>query len=328
MTRRPGDAPVEARPGHRLAAMSLSSFHPVLGQPLPQPPMNRLTAEQCRRNRSRDDQWELSSAHRRNVTDRISALAGDRGGRLCVLGAGNSNDLDLAGLVSAYDEVHLVDIDGEALRRGAQRQLVSTDTVKLYGGVDVTGVWESLGELLAKESPPSDAERENLVRRAATPDPLPLPAPFDVVVSVGLISQLIEAVVMAVPATCPKFMELLLSVRTGHLRLLAELTAPGGHGLLITDFVSSATVPELLGIADDQMARLAERLAAEGNFFHGLNPLFLPGIFEQDPTLQRLIAKTTHRGYWRWDQRNRAYAVLAIEFERTLSSFILLASAD
>ena len=35
--------------------------------------------------------------------------------RLCILGAGNTNDLDLAALLSTHREVHLVDIDSESL---------------------------------------------------------------------------------------------------------------------------------------------------------------------------------------------------------------------
>lgn len=277
--------------------------------------MNRLTAEQCRRNLARDDQWELSSCHRRNVTDRITALAAGRGGRLCVLGAGNSNDLDLPELVGAYKNVHLVDIDGDALARGAARQLATPETVCLHGGIDLTGVWHSLAAL-PEESVGSGVGLDDLIVRAANPDLTGLPGPFDAVVSVGLISQLIEGVVMAAAETIPRYMELLLSVRSGHLRLLARLTAPGGLGLLITDFVSSATVPELPNTADADLGQLAERLAAAGNFFHGLNPLFLPTLFQQDPLLASLIAATTHRGYWLWHQRNRTYAVLAIEFQR------------
>jgi hypothetical protein len=280
--------------------------------------MNRLTAELHRRNQSRDNQWRVSAHHRRNVTERIMALAGTGGRRLCILGAGNGNDLELPTLAAAFREIHLVDIDGEALARGVARQFSGDAPVHL-SSLDVTGVWDSL-DALALGSPPSDEGLDELIRAAADPAPLPLGGPFDITVSVGLISQLIDGVVRAVPDTFPRFMELLLGVRTGHLRLLARLTAPGGHGLLITDYVSSATVPQLATMDDGQLGGLAEHLAAKGNFFHGLNPLFLPKLFENDPTLQSLIASVKHCGHWIWDQKSRLYAVMAIEFERSLTN--------
>jgi hypothetical protein len=285
------------------------------------PPINRLTSEEQRRNRARDDQWEVSAHHRRRVTERILALAGPGNGRLCVLGAGNSNDLDVAALVARFREVHLVDIDGEALKRGLARQPLEQPrrggqaAVHLHC-VDLSSVWDSLDSLAGRQ-PQSDESLDELIARAANPDPPELGGEFDVVVSVGLISQLIDGVVRAAPATFPSFMELLLSVRSGHLRLLARLTVPGGHGLLITDFVSSATAPELAATTDAQLPQVAERLAASGNFFHGLNPVFLPELFRTDPILRSLVAEVTHCGYWVWDQRVRHYGVLAIEFKRT-----------
>jgi hypothetical protein len=289
--------------------------------------MNPLTTEQCRRNRNRDEEWRLAENHRRQVTQRIVTLAGGER-RLCLLGAGNANDLDLRALTAAFHEVHLVDIDGEALERGVARQ-VSQDSglpdsgsdpqradgtkIRLHAGVDVTGIWDAMGNL---KTVPADAELAKLLDGAANVSPLPLPGPFDVVVSAGLLSQLIDAVVLSVPATSPAFMQLLLGVRSGHLRLLARLTAPGGRGLLISDFVSSATVPELATTSDDRVGELAERLAAAGNFFHGINPVYLASLFEQDSVLRTLVARVSHRGHWIWNQRARQYAVLAIEFER------------
>ncbi|HEV3339898.1 MAG TPA: hypothetical protein VG125_06065 [Pirellulales bacterium] len=283
--------------------------------------MNRLIAEQRRRNRTRDDQWQLTESHRRHVTDRIVALAGCGDRRLCVLGAGNANDLDLPALAAAFREVHLVDIDGDALERGVARREASVPHVRakihLHPGVDVTGVWDALGGLPREAT---DATLAELAERAAQVICLPLPGPFDVAVSAGLVSQLIDGVVMSVPAMSTRFMQLVLSVRSGHLRLLARLVSPRGRGLLITDFVSSETAPELANTPDDRVGELAERLAAAGNFFHGLNPAFLTGLFQQDPVLRPLIARVNDRGHWIWTQRSRRYAVMAIEFERSQSS--------
>lgn len=293
-----------------------------------------LAAEQARRNRARDGHWEASAGHRALVTECILSLAPKPPGRLCLLGAGNANDLDLPRLLAAFGEVHLVDLDSEALQRGVARQVPASERgkLRLHGAVDVTGV----GEALDAVGDRSSAELERLVDRALEAEPVSLsvseragvrdvertsirylpPGPFEVVASVGILSQLIDIVVRAVPRTNRCFMPLLLSVRTGHLRLMARLTAPGGHGLLITDFVSSETVPELATVDSAELPALAARLANQRNFFHGLNPLVLPTLLDGDPILRELVASRAHRGYWLWNQQSRVYAVLAIEFTR------------
>src|SRR5687767_6985847 len=76
-------------------------------------------AEQ-RGNRDVRDLWERYRGHRQRVTAEILALApagAEPGGRVCLLGAGNANDLELEALASRFDEIHLVDIDPGALSR-------------------------------------------------------------------------------------------------------------------------------------------------------------------------------------------------------------------
>lgn len=277
--------------------------------------MNRLAAEQVRRNRLRDGEWELAAGHRREVTRRIASLAAPRK-RLCVLGAGNSNDLDLPALAGAYREVHLVDLDDEALLRGIRRQLPEGEAaIQRHGGLDLTGIGDTLAarSAVADWRPPTG---DDPLASAADPGPFGLPCPFDVVASVGILSQLIESVTSTVPEGVPWRWPLLFAVRTGHLRLCARLTAPGGHGLLVTDFVSSVTCPGLADIGERDLPDFVSRLAAEGNFFHGLNPLFLPSLFASDPVLRELTCAAKPDGYWLWRQRARCYAVFGLSFRR------------
>lgn len=284
------------------------------------PAPSRWADEQARRNRARDGHWRESADHRARVTDRILSLASKSPGSLCLQGAGNLNDLDLPRLLAGFAEVHLVDLDGEALERGVARQVPDAEraNLTLHGGIELTGICEDLESVTNR--PPSDWEL--LATRALDPVPASLQeragvsGPFDVVASVGVLSQLIDMVVQTVPAADPHFLPLLVNVRTGHLRLLARLTAPGGRGLLVTDFVSSETVPELTRLDAAELPALAERLANARNFFHGLNPLALPAHFDNDPVLHELVAGIRHQGYWLWNQQSRLYAVLAIELSR------------
>src|SRR5260221_14486189 len=97
-------------------------------------------------NRDKRDHWDLFRGHRQRVTAEILALAPGgndaRGGRLCLLGAGNANDLDLVSLAARFDEVHLVDIDPSALLRATGRQSSGVQAkLRCHAPVDLSGVY-------------------------------------------------------------------------------------------------------------------------------------------------------------------------------------------
>lgn len=278
--------------------------------------MNRLTELQVRRNRAAGDRWGEMAPHRQQVTARLLELAGPLFSRLCVLGAGNCNDLELPRLTAAYREVHLVDLDAEALATGAARQAADASRLHLHGGVDVTGVWDLLAGW-SPQSPPDETEFERCLKLAAGPPWLPLPAPFDVVASTCLASQLIEAVALSLGAAHPRLLELLLAVRTAHMRRLVQLARAGGRGLLVADFVSSDTVPGLAAVSDSELPALVDQLLREGNFFHGLNPRVLDSLFRADPIIAPLVARAELAGPWRWQVGGRTYLVCAVAFERS-----------
>src|SRR5688500_2807655 len=100
----------------------------------------RLVEEQIRLNRITRDGWSRYSSHREHLT-RLLTKKDFPGGRLLVLGAGNCNDLDLQGLLRSFSELHLVDIDAEALDWGVNEQgLSGNEQIVLHGGLDVTGI--------------------------------------------------------------------------------------------------------------------------------------------------------------------------------------------
>src|SRR5438105_15087755 len=85
------------------------------------PQASLISDEQAKHNRSTQHQWRMYQSHRQQIEHLIVPMrrAEDR---ICVLGAGNCNDLDLAWLAQAYREVHLVDIDPAAIDEAAKRQ--------------------------------------------------------------------------------------------------------------------------------------------------------------------------------------------------------------
>lgn len=278
--------------------------------------MNPLIATQCTNNRETKDGWGPFQAHRNRVTEHLRVGETPGGARLCVLGAGNCNDLDLSALRAGYHEIHLVDLDAAALADGVARQGLAADAgVYCHGGVDVTGVLDRLAGWSAR----SLIEAVDLA--ACVAEPLrrvapSLPGPFTVVASTCLLSQLIGAVVQTVGASHPCFVPLLQAVRTGHLRLLSRLAAPGGYGVLITDVVSSETAPTLATLPEDALESTLVELIRQGNFFHGLNPFALTAAFRTDPVVRARATDVQALPPWRWDLGPRLYAVWGLKWRR------------
>ena len=79
-------------------------------------------ARQLRLNRETLDFWRLYRSHREAVADLISRTPQPGSASLCILGAGNCNDLDLVRFTSRFAQVHLVDLDRQAMDKGVQRQ--------------------------------------------------------------------------------------------------------------------------------------------------------------------------------------------------------------
>src|SRR5262245_51257496 len=136
--------------------------------------MNQHAQTQFALNRSTRDGWEPFAVHRRQMSDLIRATASGRP-RLCVLGAGNCNDLDLRLLLGMSDRVHLVDLDEEALRGGIERQGVAgRPSLHIYPDIDVTGCLHELATWSA-QTVLSDADLERLVAAPAAALPPALP---------------------------------------------------------------------------------------------------------------------------------------------------------
>ena len=272
--------------------------------------MNPLAMRQVELNLTTDDRWDAFAEHRGVVTELLTSGATGGTSRLCVLGAGNANDLDLPLLLQRHQEVHLVDLDGEALARGVARQgLADSPAVVRHGGLDVTGVFDE-----PFESAEVSALSEAPLRRV-----LPaLPGPFDVVASTCLLSQLTRAVGQAVGERHPRFVELIQAVRAGHLQLLLQLTAPGGVAVLITDVVSSETFSALTSTPREALPGLLPDLARSRNFFHGVNPFVIEPLFHTLPELTRLVTEVQPIDPWRWSLGPRSYLVWAVKVTRKL----------
>ncbi|NLF70455.1 MAG: hypothetical protein GX575_15590 [Candidatus Anammoximicrobium sp.] len=277
--------------------------------------MNRIADEQKRQNDHSRGRWDRYAPHRGRVTRLLADAAPPHGG-LCVLGAGNSNDLDLAALLQVYDQVHLVDLDPHALQSGLDRQgWGDTERIRLYGNVDLTWIADRLA-VGTPERPLSDAELDLCAETMAAHPPLDLPSPFDTVASVCLLTQLIQCVTLSLGERHPRCVETILRLRAQHLGLLLELLRPGGTAVLVLDFVSSQTCPELPQVPESHLFDKAVELISRRNFFTGVNPFVIRHLFESDPALTPAVDSVQMTAPWLWDFGPRVYLVCAIVIRR------------
>ncbi len=274
--------------------------------------MNRISNEHRQRNADSRGRWECFATHRRKVTELLLAARSDGQGRLCLLGAGNCNDLDLIALTEGFAEVHLVDLDQEAVRCGVTSQgLTNTNRVRVHGEIDVAGCNEIVSDW-TPERLPADADVQRCIDTVDSHSAPQVPGPFDVVASVCLLTQLFDSVSISLGGKHPRFLELLTCIRLRHVRLLFELLQPGGTAFLITDFVSSTTCPSLATTSDNDLPALAAKLISARNFFTATNPGVLHALFKTDAVVGPQVSQLEMAKPWLWDFGPRTYAVYAI----------------
>ena len=244
---------------------------------------DRFVARHLESNRQSAGAWARYAPHRARVT-RLVMDALPAGGRLCVAGAGNLNDLDLPSVLNRAGAVDLVDLDGDAMLGGLRRLgLDGDERVRVHAGVDLSG-------LLLHE----------------TADRLPA-GPFDVVLSAGVLTQLLQSVHDAGldPETTTA---VALEVRDRHL---GDLTSRGGLAVLVTDTVPTSTAPNLRRLDPPELEPAMAELVAGGNFFTGTNPYRIVAVLEEagaagvvlhDPWLWAVTPDRDHLTYaitWR-----------------------------
>jgi hypothetical protein len=257
--------------------------------------------------------------HRARLTREIAERApASGGGRLCLLGAGNANDVDLEALAARFAEIHLVDVDPEAVARAIARvSAARREQLVAHAPVDASGMFDRLEAWAA--TPPDAPALDGAVAEAVTRVTRALPGPFDVVASCGLLTQLQLVLLQVVGDTNPRFGELRTAVNRAHVRTLGALLAPGGVALLATDLTSSEIHPPLIHAgADVDLTRLMGDLIAAGSFIYAAHPGQLSSEMRRDPALKQAFAVRFPIGPWIWrNGPNQALLVYALEIRRT-----------
>ncbi len=274
-------------------------------------------AREVTRNQESRGAGELFTSHRAVVTAHLArAGSPERERTLCLLGARNLNDVELKPLLDVYGAIDLIDWDTLAMQDGLHRQGIEAgDRVRVHGGIDLSGASAALAHRDESNLDPSLATIAN--------SPIHLPRDdYNAIASLCLLSQLVDHAAHALGPAQPRLLDVIQAIRVRHFRLLLENLGPGGFMLLVSDFVSTDTCPELGTIREEQLPAAAERWLADRNFFTGLNPYVLLQTLRDEPAVASLVAKAQLARPWRWQlSATRAYAVCALMAIRNDASF-------
>jgi hypothetical protein len=261
--------------------------------------VREIIDEQVRANESGSALRQSFEGHRRKVTALLLERARSPEARLCLLGAGNANDVDLEALLGSYAEVHLVDLDPGALER-AKRSVPSTLAPKVvtHAPVDVSGVLDKLERWGAMRLTPEELmghpEATAKAVLAATG------GPYDVVASTCLLTQIQRAPVAVLGDAHRLFGAVRHTLSVTHQRVLHALTRPGGTALFVTDVSADALTSLPEDDASANLIPLVSLLVQEGNVIQVAQPDLIRAINEDDPVLSRDVVVSPVLDAWFW----------------------------
>jgi SAM-dependent methyltransferase len=276
-----------------------------------------LIEEQRSSNRSALAHFDSFASHRERLTALlVEPRPPESEGRLCVLGAGNAYDLDLERLAAVYREIHLVDIDEAALTRARERQNAATRArLVLHAPLDLSGLLERLAAWRNFEVTP--AELASYPETASNEIVDRLPAPFDVVVSACVLTQMQHTLLAGIPDAHRLFEPSRQLLNVMHLRTLAKLAAPGGRAVLATDVSSSALFSAEGRTTDGDGRALLTKVLEAGNVFYVAHPELLQWMAREDPVLRRIARVSPPRDAWLWHNgTHHSFLVYALEITR------------
>jgi len=275
-----------------------------------------LIREQVTANLSGVAHHEAFAGHRERLTEHLLARVGTGEARLCLLGTGNGNDVDLARLLERYREVHLVDVDATALERAAKR-VTGDAAARLvrHAPVDVSGVLDRLDRWARLELTP-----EELIGHAdftARMLQSLLPAPFDVVASTCLLTQIQRAPVAILGDKHRLFQAVRHTLSVTHLKVLHALVAPGGKALFVSDISADSITKLPDAVPGESLVPLVADLVRQGKVIQVAQPELLRAMARDDPELSAGATLSPPFDAWLWENGpGNRFLVYAMELER------------
>lgn len=268
-----------------------------------------------RQNRRMATSWAVSAEHRARVTHLVRAAAPPQGGgRLCVLGAGHCNDLELDRVAESFDSIHLVDVDSEAVGQAIARQSPALrERLVMHAPLDVTGAMGAIdrwGHVIPSPGAVADLSDAGVGEALAS-----LPGPFDVVVSTCLLSRMMWTCAAALGEKHQALRAVASALELGHLRATAALVRDGGTGIFVIDTVDSERYPLDALFDPKHPTRVLGHLATTRMHFAGTDPGLLEQVFQDDAALAARVARLSIVAPWLWNaEADRTMLVYALMF--------------
>lgn len=260
-------------------------------------------AREQKANQSTASEWERFRTHRDALTDQLLSGLPPRdaaGPSLCVLGAGNCNDLDLARLTRHFGSIHLVDLDRSAIERARERCAPEERRViECHAPVDLSGLLDVLPRWKRMQLTPEELMRqpssavERLVQSVGRR--------FDRVLSACVWTQMHLAVLQELGAEHRLFTAVSRTLSLVHLRTVCALTEPGGKALFATEITANRWVNLASEPADGDWLSRMYAIEREGHTIAVARPSDLLAIAADDPVLRTQSFHDPHRA-WLWRQ--------------------------
>jgi hypothetical protein len=238
-------------------------------------------------------------------------------GDIAIFGAGNGTDLDLPRLANTFREIHLVDLDGEALERARQDLPAAVrERVIPHAPVDLSGFMSHLDEW--GDASPDDATLGQTAFASARAIMDGLGRGFDVVLSTGVLSQLIVPFHRAWITSQLNWERLDAAIIAVHLATLVGSTRSGGRGVLAFDVLSSKDAPALSALVNRGAAELEAAVDTEvaaGNMILQPHPMTLLQQL-QFPGMASMVREPQLTAPWLWNLGDGVQLVYGLQFRR------------
>jgi hypothetical protein len=258
--------------------------------------------------------WALYADHRARFTEGVLSSASQPGGRLCLLGAGHCNDVDLERLAETFSEIHLVDIDSAALVGAVARQRPSVRAcLHRHAPVDLSGMSKRLKKW--KTMAPTPAGLEASLASALPAIVASLPGPFDVVASACVLTQMSFHLRDVLGENHPMLAPIRLSLVATHLSTLARLANVGGVSFFASDLTSSNFYPVGELSPDVSLREAMNQIVETGRFYHAANPHLIHDLLARREG--QSVGEPEWLDPWIWTgSHGRTYLVYALRFRR------------
>jgi hypothetical protein len=273
-------------------------------------------------NRRLAGSWQRYQDHRGQVmalvlTAETVPAAAVSAGDIAIFGAGNGSDLDVPRLADTFREIHLVDLDGEALERARQDLPAAVrERVILHEPVDLSGFMSHLDEW--GESFPDDATLGRVAFDSSRAIVAGLGRGFDVVLSTGVLSQLIVPFHRAWITSKLNWQRMDAAITALHLATLVGSTRSGGRGVLAFDVLSSKDAPALSALASrgtTELGAAVDMEVAAGSITLQPHPTTLLKQL-QFPGMASMVREPRLTAPWLWNLGDAVQLVYGLLFRR------------